>query len=293
MDKKSKTPVGHVLDLSGGLSLGSASLQIIALNGLVLLAQIFVDQSFGSAVVEAAAGLELTQLTWQIWRFFTYAFLQSGIGGFLFTSLAVFLVGFSLERLIAPRNVWVLYLVCVGSGGVAALIAGLCLPSYWADSHFLMGASTGVLGLMAALTVLAADEVISIWLIVFIPIRASYVWWLLLVGTIVTPVSGMSSRIEGLANLAGFLVGTVVARRFETTARLRGLLSKLIRHYHSRSLQGLMDLRSMRLRYQSRHLKVLKPHAGTPQESLPETEGSPETEERSVKLTVLPGKKKS
>src|SRR5262249_14851464 len=127
----------------------------------------------------------------------------------LFNCLGLYFFGRSVEDAIGKRSFLKLYFLSGTAGGLVQLLA-LLLPGH-ADRP-VVGASAGVLGLLAAYATLFPDREVVTW-IWFLPIRvkAKYLLWffglLSLYGTFVP-----FDAVAHAAHLGGMLAGWVYLR---------------------------------------------------------------------------------
>ncbi len=107
----------------------------------------------------------------QVWRLFTYQFLHSGLWHLIFNMLALFFVGPRLERYWGTRKFVPFYLLCGATGGlIYTVVATLgILPAMP-----LVGASGGILGVLAACAILFPGDII-IFIIIPMPIRVAVI----------------------------------------------------------------------------------------------------------------------
>lgn len=139
----------------------------------------------------------------QVWRVLTFQFLHSTRDPFhlLFNMIGLFFLGPLLERSWGSRRFVVFYLTCGGVGGalyVLASLAGIMSPGY------LVGASGGVLGILAACAVLF-PQVTLILLFFPMPIRTAAI--LLTVVFFLFVVTGGHNAGGHLCHLGGMATG--------------------------------------------------------------------------------------
>jgi len=106
---------------------------------------------------------------WQLWRLVTFQFLHAGPIHLLFNMIGLYFLGRILEQSWGPKKFLVFYLTCGVVGGALYVLANAL---GWLGGVLLLGASGGVLGLLAACAVLFPQ--ITVILILFpMPIRTA------------------------------------------------------------------------------------------------------------------------
>ena len=176
---------------------------------LIVHCLIFALQLIGSNVI--ANGLALVcrwGAVWQIWRFFTYAFLHYSVIGFLLSALALLFIGSPLEGRLGLGKFLIIYFGSVFTGAVAAFCTGSIL-SESISPIIVYGSSAGILGALAYLIRLEPEAIFNIWLIVLLPIKAVFLWWFTAIGLVVMLVGHWGSNGSIQADLGGFVFGTV------------------------------------------------------------------------------------
>ena len=146
----------------------------------------------------------------QLWQFFTYQFLHTGLWHLAFNCLAIYFFGRPVEQALGPRRFLALYLASGILGGVLQMLFALAVPVYFGGA--VVGASAGASGLVAAFAVLHWRERFTL-LIYFIPVtlQGRTLLWLsagLAVIGILTP----HSPIANAAHLGGILTGFFYVR---------------------------------------------------------------------------------
>ncbi len=182
---------------------------LLILNGLVYFAQLV-----GSGGPERYLALVCRwNAAWQIWRFFSYAFLHSGVLGFLFFVLALILIGSPLEERLGTVKFLLIYLGSVLTGGLAAFCSGaLCASALFsAESCFdlVIGSWAGILGTLAYLIRLQPEAIFYIWILLLVPIKAAFLWWFTAVSLVVMSLAYVGYGGSGQADLGGFIFGSV------------------------------------------------------------------------------------
>jgi membrane associated rhomboid family serine protease len=183
----------------------------------------------------------------QVWRLFTYQFLHSGLLHLIFNMLALFFVGPRLERFWGTRKFVPFYLLCGATGGlIYTVIAGIgVLPAMP-----LVGASGGILGVLAACAILFPGDVI-IFIIIPMPIRVAAL--ILTVIFIFLSFSGLNrggniAHLGGMAAAAAYIwLGPKISgkrrgawdKRMEQQRRLQLEIDRVLDKVHEQGLASL------------------------------------------------------
>jgi membrane associated rhomboid family serine protease len=92
---------------------------LLIINGLMFLAQIVAEKSFG-VQLEDSLGLHYPQsMAFRPWQFITYMFLHGSFGHLFFNMFALWMFGYALENIWGPRRFLIYYLI---TGIGAALV---------------------------------------------------------------------------------------------------------------------------------------------------------------------------
>ena len=179
---------------------------------LIVLVVVYVIQSvltfYGNYSLNEWFGLSLHGVTkdLRLWQLVTFQFLHEAPMPFhlLFNCLGLYFFGRAVEDALGGGRFLLLYFLSGTLGGVVQLLAAL-LPDH--PDYSVVGASAGVMGLLAAYATLFPMRDITIFVFIFpITLRARYLFWIALVlsgyGTIV-PFSNVAHG----AHLGGILVG--------------------------------------------------------------------------------------
>jgi len=130
------------------------------------------------------------------WTIITHMFLHVDLGHLFFNMLVLFFFGRELENRVGNSTFLKVYFI---SGIVAAL--GYCL-TVSDTSAAVVGASCAIMGVFAALTVLAPDLRVYVY---FIPMQIKYA--LLLFAVLDFALMGSNDMVAHTAHLSGTLVG--------------------------------------------------------------------------------------
>jgi len=137
-------------------------LNLIIINVLVFLAQMFLDKSLG--ITELFALYPYDSGFFKPYQLVTHMFTHGGFMHILFNMYALWMFGTALERVWGPKRFLIFYLIC----GLAAGVAQLFLSDAPA-----VGASGAIMGLLAGFAYLFPNTEFFILPIPF-PIKAKY-----------------------------------------------------------------------------------------------------------------------
>jgi len=144
-----------------------------------------------------------------LWQLVTYGFMHGGLGHIFMNLLMLFFLGTMLEEMVGGRRFLTFYLVTIVLAGFAQMMLGLILG----EVRPILGASGGVLGLVAAVATLRPQTRI-IFIIVPLTLRT---FALIYVGldlyTQIMDLKGASSGVASFAHLTGAAIGYLSIRR--------------------------------------------------------------------------------
>ena len=142
----------------------------------------------------------------QLWRLITYQFLHD-TGGFshiLFNMICLYFLGVMLERTWGSRRFLRFYLICGATGGIVYPLLALV---GWLDKAPLVGASGGILGMIAACAILFPN--VRVLVFFMFPVRLVIVALVLAaiaVLTLIRPDQFLNAGGEA-AHLGGMVAG--------------------------------------------------------------------------------------
>lgn len=190
---------------------------LLIINGLVFLAQFtlgdFLMEYFalwpvGTPEVIGTPRGQAAVPSFYPWQLVTSAFMHGGMSHILFNMIGLWFFGVPMERTLGTRRFAIFYLACV----LGASLLQLLLTSYpfWigdpsAQPVPTLGASGGVLGVLAAFGLMYPDEPIYLYFLFPIPAK-----WLVLGLAAVNLYAGVADTQAGVANFAhigGMLTG--------------------------------------------------------------------------------------
>ena len=179
---------------------------------LIVLVVVYVIQSvltfYGNYSLNEWFGLSLHGVTkdLRLWQLVTFQFLHEAPMPFhlLFNCLGLYFFGRAVEDALGRGRFLLLYFLSGTLGGVVQLLAAL-LPDH--PDYSVVGASAGVMGLLAAYATLFPMRDITIFVFIFpITLRARYLFWIALVLSAYGTIVPFSNVAHG-AHLGGILVG--------------------------------------------------------------------------------------
>ncbi len=152
----------------------------------------------------------------EIWRFFTFQFLHSGIGHILFNMLCLFFFGGLLEGMLGRKRFLAFYLLCGLMGPLFYLVFWqIGLVASTEHSH-MVGASAGVFGVMVGAARMAPNLEIRL---LFPPVTVrlkTLVIFLVALAVFIVVAQGddLNSNAGGeAAHLGGALLGYLLVKR--------------------------------------------------------------------------------
>lgn len=92
---------------------------LLIINGLMFLAQIVVESSFGFRLEDKLGLHYFASKAFEPWQFITYMFLHGDVGHIFFNMFALWMFGYALENIWGPKRFLVYYLI---TGIGAALV---------------------------------------------------------------------------------------------------------------------------------------------------------------------------
>jgi membrane associated rhomboid family serine protease len=186
----------------------SATVILMMVIGICFVLQMVVEASTRFPINQYfalnAAGLKRGF----VWQLITFQFMHGGLLHLAFNLLGLWCFGRVVEDRLGKQSFLKLYFLCGVAGGL--LQAGL--SAFW-PGHFggsTVGASAGVLGLLAAFALLHPDARISIFFV--LPIQARYILWLELVVSAIFTAMPSRSGIAHAAHLGGILAAIAYMR---------------------------------------------------------------------------------
>jgi len=211
---------------------------LLIINGLVFLAQI----AFGGLPIDsfnpinrwfalwplgtpamASTGVEMLEVPrFYPWQLITTAFLHGSFGHLLLNMLGLWMFGMRIEHVMGTRRFAIYYFACVLGAGVLQLAvtsAPFLLDLEWARLYATVGASGGVLGVLAAFGLLFPDE--PVYLYFFVPVPAKWLVLGLAAMDLYAGVSGSQGGVANFAHLGGMVTGALLVLYWRAQQRRR------------------------------------------------------------------------
>lgn len=149
---------------------------------------------------------------WHLWQLFTFQFMHSGVLHLVLNCWALFMFGTVVEEVIGSRRFVTLYFLSGVMGGLLQELVAFCVPM---TNHFaapVVGASAGILGVVAAFAMIFPERQLTLLLLFIIPVklRAKY---LLLISLVLAalgmsfPKSIFGGNVAHAAHMGGILGG--------------------------------------------------------------------------------------
>ena len=175
-------------------------LNLMIINGLVFLAQLFLDKSMD--VTNLLALYPYESGLFKPYQLVTHMFAHANFFHILFNMYGLWMFGTVLERTWGPKRFLIFYLVC----GLAAGIAQTLLVHDAAS----IGASGAVMGLLAAFGFLFPNT--QFFIIPFpFPIKAKYLVAIIAAIDLLSGVHpGKADNIAHFAHLGGLVMGLIL-----------------------------------------------------------------------------------
>ena len=144
------------------------TLKIIALNAICFLIQSIIERTSGAAFLQKYIYLSREGLSHAfVWQLLTFQFMHSGFFHLLFNSLGIFFIGRAIEKQLSPEKYLFMYLFAGIIGGILQIGLTFFLPGM---NGYVVGASAGLFGLLAAFGLILGHEIITMLLFFILPI---------------------------------------------------------------------------------------------------------------------------
>jgi membrane associated rhomboid family serine protease len=143
-----------------------------------------------------------------VWQFLTFQFLHGGLWHLASNLLGLYFFGRTVETRLGSRQFLRIYLLSGFGGGFLQASLQWLLPQYFGGS--VIGASAGVLGLIAAFALMEPDA--RIFLNFFIPLRAKHLLWIELGIALFYTLVPVSTGVADAAHLGGILTALALMR---------------------------------------------------------------------------------
>lgn len=149
----------------------------------------------------------ISHLIYQPWSLFTYMFLHSGIFHILFNMLWLYWLGRTLSEYQGESKVWYTYIFGGLFGGIAFITAYNIFPVFSPILHqsYAVGASAGVMAILAALATLIPNQRIVLFLFGEIKMK----WFALIIFAIDFLMIGSHNSGGHIAHIGGAIWGAI------------------------------------------------------------------------------------
>jgi membrane associated rhomboid family serine protease len=157
------------------------------------------------------------------WQLFTCAFLHGGLGHIFFNMLGLWMFGMRIENVLGSRRFAFFYAACVLGASLLHLVVTVIPAALGVGEPALfpmLGASGGVLGVLAAFGLLYPDE--PIYLYFFVPVPAKWLVLGLAALDLYAGVTGSQAGVANFAHLGGMLAGALLIQYWRGRAPFRG-----------------------------------------------------------------------
>jgi membrane associated rhomboid family serine protease len=205
-----------------------ATITILIVNLIVFGIQKLVEKHHDEIQFYAYFALSLDGLkSGYLWQFLTYQFLHASWPHILLNSWAILIFGGVVEQALGKGRMLLLYFLSGVLGGAVQMLGSLLLPGLMGDPY-VVGASAGAFGLVAAFAAMFPGETLYMLLFFVIPLkmraitllRVSIIVGLIgilypLIEPIVPPWTGINLLFENIghaAHLGGIATGYVTAK---------------------------------------------------------------------------------
>ncbi len=191
----------------------SATVVLIIINAIVYVVQKGV---LHASFVNTYLALSLDGLRhYYLWQFFTFQFLHGGLLHLVFNCWALYMFGREVETILGLRRYVTMYFLSGVVGGLFQELVALIWPQYFGSA--VVGASAGILGVVAAFAMLFPERTLTLLIAFVIPVnlRAKYLLVLSLVMAalgIAFPQSEFAGGVAHAAHLGGILTGLAFIR---------------------------------------------------------------------------------
>lgn len=183
----------------------------LSLTLVIILAVCFLVQSlafyYGNAGEFIFKWLMLSETAitrGRIWQLITFQFLHGGLMHLLFNCIVLYMFGMAVESAMSRKHFLTLYLGSGVAGGLLEMVGHLILPNHFGGA--VVGASAGIMGIMAAFAFLFPHQQIIVFFVLPVPAMFFFIFSVLIsVFCIVVPSEG--GGVAHGAHLGGLLAG--------------------------------------------------------------------------------------
>lgn len=213
---------------------------------LILTGMMGMDKATGMDRVDELFALSIPGLNaGRVWQLITFQFMHAGFLHILGNMIGLYFFGRAMEEMLGAKGMLRLYLLSGTVGGLFHVALGLAFPKIFGHSYVL-GASAGVLGLIAAFATRAPEQPITLLVFFVIPVSFRAKWLLLMEAVVSVGGLFMGGNTAHGAHLGGMLTGIVYARWAGWFDRAGGPWWPVIRRRPAREKIGVSAQRASR-----------------------------------------------
>jgi membrane associated rhomboid family serine protease len=143
-----------------------------------------------------------------VWQLLTFQFLHGSLGHIFGNLLGLFFFGRTVESRLGSREFLKIYFLCGLGGGILQVLLQWGLPQYFGSGT--LGASAGVLGIIAAFALMEPEAPVFIGFL--LPLRAKHLLWIELGISLFFTLVPAPSYTANAAHLGGILTAIVYMR---------------------------------------------------------------------------------
>ncbi len=136
-----------------------------------------------------------------VWQLITFQFLHGSLGHLFGNLIGLFFFGRTLESRLGWKEFLKIYFLCGIGGGILQVLLQWWLPGYFGSAT--LGASAGVLGIIAAFALMEPEAPIFVSFI--LPMRAKHLLWIELGIALFFTIVPATSQTANAAHLGGIL----------------------------------------------------------------------------------------
>jgi membrane associated rhomboid family serine protease len=185
---------------------------IVLLNIFIFLYTFFFNQPLIEEYALSGAKVAAGQGS----RLITYAFMHANFAHIFFNSLGLLFFGYNLEKEIGGPPTIIVYFTSVLVGGA---VYSMTAPA----TSLVVGASAGVFGLMAFLTLIRPFKISPLPFIIPLPVALGAVLYALISIPLLASGSGIAGGIAHNAHIGGLIGGALMAFGMNRLEAVKGL----------------------------------------------------------------------
>jgi membrane associated rhomboid family serine protease len=143
-----------------------------------------------------------------VWQFITFQFLHGGLAHLLGNLIGLFFFGRTVEARLGSKEYLRIYLFSGLGGGLLQMVLAWLVPNFFGG--YVVGASAGVLGVIAAFALMEPEA--QIFLNFFIPLKAKHLLWIELAIALFYTAVPVGRGTADAAHLGGILTAIAYMR---------------------------------------------------------------------------------